>query len=53
MKICGRCDQPIRDGEEYTEYDIPSPSLGGTVVYRHTGRCQQVPTQTTQTPVWR
>nr|WP_168508633.1 hypothetical protein [Streptomyces sp. S1D4-11]QIY95862.1 hypothetical protein HEP87_19775 [Streptomyces sp. S1D4-11] len=45
MNICGRCDQPVRDGEEYTEHRIDSPSLGGTTVYLHLW-CKRVEIQT-------
>ncbi|MFE9764599.1 hypothetical protein ACFYPC_08730 [Streptomyces sp. NPDC005808] len=48
MKICGRCDEPIRPGQPSTEHPIDSPSLGGTVVYRHVQECRRVPTQTNQ-----
>ena len=52
MKICGRCDQSIRDGEKYTTHPIAGSSYGGDVVYRHVNDCQQVPTQTTQNSVY-
>ncbi|WP_329545582.1 hypothetical protein OG548_14485 [Streptomyces sp. NBC_01356] len=48
MKICGRCDQPIREGQPHTEHSVDSPSLGGTVVYLHVERCRRVPTQSNQ-----
>jgi hypothetical protein len=48
MKICGRCDQPIRAGEPHSEHPIDAPSQGGTTVYRHLRGCRRVPTQTTQ-----
>ncbi len=48
MKICGRCDRSIRDGEPYTSHDICSASGGGATVYRHVALCPKVPTQTTQ-----
>lgn len=46
--ICGRCDQPIRDGEKYTKHDIPGASNGGDIVYWHVLLCKPVPIQTTQ-----
>ncbi len=48
MKICGRCDQSIRDGEEYTTHSIPGATYAGDTVYRHVGPCTPVPIQTTQ-----
>jgi hypothetical protein len=50
MKFCGRCDQPIRDGEEYTTHDIHTCSAGGRTDYRHVADCTPVPTQTSQVP---
>jgi len=48
VKFCGRCDQPIRDGEKYTAHDMPSSSGAGITIYRHVDLCKKVPTQTTQ-----
>lgn len=33
--ICGKCDQTIRDGEQYTTYDIPAASGPGVTVHWH------------------
>ncbi|MFI1287471.1 hypothetical protein ACH4VM_02985 [Streptomyces sp. NPDC020792] len=46
--ICGRCDQPIRDGEPYTAYDIEAASGPGATVYLYVAKCKRVPVQTTQ-----
>jgi predicted RNA-binding Zn-ribbon protein involved in translation (DUF1610 family) len=51
MKICGSCDQSIQDDEQYTKYDIPSPSTAGATVYRHDAQCKRVEIQTTQASV--
>lgn len=51
MKICGRCDKPIRDGQKYTTHDIDAPSGGGDIVYRHVAECTPVPIQTTQASI--
>lgn len=51
MKVCGRCDQPIRANEEHTRYDIPGASHAGATVYRHTAPCPRVPIQTAPVPV--
>lgn len=51
MKICGCCDQSIRDGEEYTEHDIPGSTYGGDTVYRHVDQCTPVPIRTTQVSI--
>ncbi|MEV2195081.1 hypothetical protein AB0I02_29510 [Streptomyces phaeochromogenes] len=51
MKICGRCDQSIQDGEDYTTHDIAGSSYGGDTVYRHVGWCPPVPTQTAPVPL--
>jgi hypothetical protein len=51
--ICGRCDQPIRPGEEYSTHDMPSSSAAGITIYRHVDRCKRVPIQTTQDSVRR
>lgn len=48
MKICGRCDEAIRDGERYTKHPIAGSSYGGDTVYRHVDECKPVPIQTTQ-----
>lgn len=42
MKTCGRCDQPIRDDEQYTTHDIPSPTSAGITVHRHARQCQRI-----------
>ncbi|MFI1728165.1 hypothetical protein ACH40E_02780 [Streptomyces acidicola] len=42
MKICGRCDQSIKDNEQYTTHDILSASAGGMTVYRHVRPCRRV-----------
>lgn len=41
MKICGRCDQSIADGEAYTEHLIDRPTGPGLTVYQHDGPCPQ------------
>jgi hypothetical protein len=46
--ICGRCDKPIRPGQQYEKRDIPSPSTGGDTVYLHRQLCVKVPFQSTQ-----
>lgn len=46
MSRCGRCDEPIQDGEEYTAYNNPGASFGGSTVYRHVKPCTRVQTQT-------
>jgi hypothetical protein len=46
VKICGRCDQMIEPGEQYTEYPIDSPSAAAPTVYWHDHPCRPVPTQT-------
>lgn len=51
VNFCGRCDEPIRPGEQYTTHDILSPSAGGATVYRHVELCKKVPIQTTQASV--
>lgn len=52
MKICGRCDQPIQDDEEYTEYPVPAPTGPGATVYWHAEKCKPVPTQTAPAGRW-
>lgn len=52
MKICGRCDQPIRQGQKYTEHHIDSASGPGATVYRHVKLCQRPPTQTAPVSGW-
>lgn len=47
MKICARCDMPIR-GTDYAKYDIAAPTGGGATIYLHVELCKKVPTQTTQ-----
>ena len=42
MKFCGRCDKPIRDGEQYTTHDIPSPSGAGATIYLHAQQCERI-----------
>lgn len=44
--MCARCDQPIRPGQAYETYDIPSPSAFGATVYLHKKLCVRPPTQT-------
>jgi hypothetical protein len=51
VKLCGRCDEPIQDGEEYTEHPMPGESVAGATIYRHVELCKPVRTQTTQYPV--
>lgn len=52
MKICGRCDKPIRDGEPYTKYEMEGATGAGCTVYRHDSHdCTPLPTQTG--PVYR
>lgn len=53
VKFCGRCDQPIRGKQAYTEHMVDSPSVGGDVVYLHVGGCRPVPIQRTQEYVGR
>ena len=53
MKFCVRCDQPIRDDEEYTEHDKFATSGAGTTVYRHVAPCQRAKTQTSPVPTIR
>jgi hypothetical protein len=48
VKICGRCDRSIRDGEKYTTHPIAGSSYGGNTVYRHVDDCRPVPIQTSQ-----
>lgn len=48
MKICGRCDQSIAEGEPYTAYDILRPTGPGITVYQHDKPCPRVEIQTTQ-----
>lgn len=48
MKFCGRCDQPILDGEEYSTHDIPAATGAGDTVYWHVEPCRPVPIQTAQ-----
>lgn len=48
MKICGRCDKPIQDGQKYTEHPMPGASAAAATIYRHVELCAPVPTQTTQ-----
>lgn len=52
MKICGCCDQSIREGEKYTTHPIAGSSYGGDTVYRHVRPCRPVPIQTTQDSVY-
>jgi len=51
VKFCGRCDQPIRDSEKYTEHPIAGATYAGDTVYRHVAPCKPVPTQTTQASI--
>lgn len=44
--MCARCDQPIRDGEDYETQDIPRPTGPGATVLLHKKLCKQPPTQT-------
>ncbi|MFG2425047.1 hypothetical protein ACGFWD_39300 [Streptomyces sp. NPDC048448] len=46
--ICGRCDEPIRPGQQYSMHDIPGASLGGATVHRHLALCKRMPIQTVQ-----
>ncbi|MDQ1037289.1 hypothetical protein QFZ75_003705 [Streptomyces sp. V3I8] len=48
MRICGRCDKPIRPTQAHTAYDIPSPTGPGTTVFLHVAPCPKAPFQTTQ-----
>jgi len=48
VKICGRCDEPIRKGEPHSEHRIDAASQGGAIVYRHLRDCRRVLIQTTQ-----
>lgn len=49
--ICGRCDEPIRPGQQYSAHVIAGASLGGATVHRHLAPCKRVPIQTTQDSV--
>lgn len=53
MKICGRCDQTIQDGEKYTEHINPGASGAGGTEYRHVQLCKRVLIQTTQASTFR
>lgn len=35
MKVCGRCDQPIKTGDEVREFPIEAGSAAGMTVYWH------------------
>ncbi|MFJ9380672.1 hypothetical protein [Streptomyces sp. NPDC101455] len=48
VNFCGRCDEPIRRDEEFSEHDKLSPSAAGTTIYLHVKGCKKVPTRTTQ-----
>jgi hypothetical protein len=47
VKICARCDQRIKDGEEYDEIPMPGASVAGATVYRHKRGCRRAQVQTT------
>ncbi|MFJ8364014.1 hypothetical protein [Streptomyces sp. NPDC093984] len=47
---CARCDELIREGEQYTTYDNPGASFAGSTVYRHATPCPRVQTQTAPKP---
>ncbi|WP_302061491.1 hypothetical protein [Streptomyces sp. A3M-1-3] len=34
--ICGKCDQPIKQGEAYRSYDVDRASGPGSTVHQHT-----------------
>lgn len=44
--MCARCDQPIRDGEDWEPYDNMSPTGAGSTVFLHKKLCKRPPTQT-------
>ncbi|MCH0563725.1 hypothetical protein [Streptomyces sp. MUM 2J] len=46
VKICVRCDKPIRPGQEYVAVDHHSASGAGTTVHVHPERCVPVLRQT-------
>ncbi|MBE1597254.1 hypothetical protein [Streptomyces stelliscabiei] len=46
IKICGDCQQSIRDGEEYRSYPIDAASTAAGVVYFHQRPCRKQPYQT-------
>lgn len=45
IKICGDCQQSIRDGEEYRSYPIDAASTAADAVYFHTRACRKQPYQ--------
>ncbi|WP_327724385.1 hypothetical protein [Streptomyces europaeiscabiei] len=47
IKICGDCQQSIRDGEGYQSYPIDSASTAAGAVYFHRRACRKQPYQST------
>ncbi len=44
--FCARCDEPIRQGEEYRTESHDRPTGPPTTVYVHEKRCVPAPQQT-------
>ncbi|WP_329528467.1 hypothetical protein [Streptomyces sp. NBC_01462] len=49
--ICGRCDEPIRPGQQYSTHVIEGASPAGATTHRHLVLCKKTPIQTTQDPM--
>lgn len=47
--ICGRCDEPIRPGQQYSTHE--GASSAGATDHQHLVLCKKTPIQTTQDPV--
>lgn len=43
--ICGRCQQPVKAGEEYTAHVPDSASTAAPTVYLHKRDCKKTPHQ--------
>ncbi|NEE11977.1 hypothetical protein G3M58_36665 [Streptomyces sp. SID7499] len=48
MKICARCNMPLRDGDDFDSDYIPSASGAGITIYRHRQPCKRTDAPTTQ-----
>ncbi len=44
MKVCGKCDQPIKQGDEVQEFPVECGSAVGMTVYWHK-RCPPKPSR--------
>lgn len=52
--ICARCDEPLREGDDYDEQSIDGASGPGITIYRHRQPCRPaVPRQTAPVPLRR